>query len=250
MSVTPIYSQNLQHTLRSARASAGERRQEYATSEYLLLALIDDADAAEVMRAFSVDFEKLRDRITQLLPAREVGVVIDSNDGPELDADVAALLQRAMRHVTSAARDVVTGADVLVQIFAGPTAHFLREQGMTSYDVKMHMSHGIAKATDVTQSDSTSSRGTETADRPSMFRVLLLNDDFTPMEFVVHVLEQIFHQDRETATRIMLHIHHHGTAECGVYPHAVAEAKAKELLDFSREHEHPLLCVVEAAPPG
>ena len=73
-----------------------------------------------------------------------------------------------------------------------------------------------------------------------MFRVLLLNDDFTPMEFVVCVLEQIFDKDHETATQIMLHVHNHGTGECGIYPFAVADAKAKELRDFAREHHHPL----------
>ena len=83
-----------------------------------------------------------------------------------------------------------------------------------------------------------------------MFRVLLLNDDVTPMEFVVHVLEQIFGKDRETATRIMLHAHHHERAECGLYPFAVADAKAKEVEAFARKEGHPLRCIVEPAPSG
>jgi ATP-dependent Clp protease adaptor protein ClpS len=61
--------------------------------------------------------------------------------------------------------------------------------------------------------------------RPSLYRVLILNDDYTPMEFVVHVLERFFNKDRETATRIMLHVHHHGIGECGVYTYEVAETK-------------------------
>jgi ATP-dependent Clp protease adaptor protein ClpS len=83
-----------------------------------------------------------------------------------------------------------------------------------------------------------------------MFRVLLLNDDFTPMEFVVYVLEQIFDKDRETATQIMLDTHHHGSCVCGVYSSAVAEAKAKALRDLAGKHQHPLRCVVEAARSG
>ena len=83
-----------------------------------------------------------------------------------------------------------------------------------------------------------------------MFRVLLLNDDFTPMEFVVHALERIFDKDRETATRMMLDAHHRGSCVCGTYPFAVADAKTKEVEVFAREHKHPLRCIVEAARSG
>jgi ATP-dependent Clp protease adapter protein ClpS len=82
----------------------------------------------------------------------------------------------------------------------------------------------------------------------NMVRVLLLNDDATPMEFVVHVLEQMFGKDRETATRIMLKVHNTGRGECGTYPFAVGDAKAKEVEAFAREHGHPLRCIVEAGP--
>jgi ATP-dependent Clp protease adaptor protein ClpS len=82
------------------------------------------------------------------------------------------------------------------------------------------------------------------------FRVLLLNDDVTPMEFVVHVLEQIFGKDRETATRIMLKAHNAGMGECGSYSFAVADARTKEVEAFARAHGHPLRCIVEAALSG
>jgi ATP-dependent Clp protease adaptor protein ClpS len=81
--------------------------------------------------------------------------------------------------------------------------------------------------------------------RPSLYRVLLLNDDYTPMEFVVHVLERFFNKDREAATRIMLHVHHHGIGECGVYTYEVAETKVTQVMDFARKHQHPLQCVME-----
>ena len=80
---------------------------------------------------------------------------------------------------------------------------------------------------------------------PPMFKVLLLNDDYTPMEFVVHVLERFFNKDREAATQIMLHVHHHGIGECGIYTYEVAETKVTQVMDFARERHHPLQCVME-----
>ena len=81
--------------------------------------------------------------------------------------------------------------------------------------------------------------------KPSLYRVLLLNDDYTPMEFVVYVLEQIFNKSREDATRIMLHVHHKGVGICGVYTYEVAETKVTQVMDFSRQHGHPLQCTME-----
>jgi ATP-dependent Clp protease adaptor protein ClpS len=81
--------------------------------------------------------------------------------------------------------------------------------------------------------------------RPNMYRVLILNDDYTPMEFVVHVLERFFGKDHEAATRIMLHVHHHGIGECGIYTYEVAETKVTQVMDFARKHQHPLQCVME-----
>ncbi len=81
--------------------------------------------------------------------------------------------------------------------------------------------------------------------RPSMYRVLLLNDDYTPMEFVVHVLERFFNKGREEATRIMMHVHHHGVGECGVFTYEVAETKVTQVMDFARRNQHPLQCVME-----
>ena len=81
--------------------------------------------------------------------------------------------------------------------------------------------------------------------RPSPYRVLLLNDDYTPMEFVVHELERFFNKDREAATRIMMHVHQTGIGECGVYTYEVAETKVTQVMDFARKHQHPLQCVME-----
>jgi len=81
--------------------------------------------------------------------------------------------------------------------------------------------------------------------KPSMYRVLLLNDDYTPMEFVVTVLRRYFNKNNEEATNIMLHVHQHGVGECGIYTYEVAETKVTQVMDFARKHQHPLQCIME-----
>ncbi len=80
---------------------------------------------------------------------------------------------------------------------------------------------------------------------PPMFQVVLLNDDYTPMEFVVHVIIQFFQKSQDDATRIMLHVHNHGVGECGTFTYEVAETKVTQVMDFARKHQHPLQCVME-----
>src|SRR5213083_3472959 len=81
--------------------------------------------------------------------------------------------------------------------------------------------------------------------KPSLYKVLLLNDDYTPMEFVVHVLERFFGKTAEEATRIMLHVHQKGVGVCGVYTFEEAETKVTQVMDFARKHQHPLQCTME-----
>jgi ATP-dependent Clp protease adaptor protein ClpS len=81
--------------------------------------------------------------------------------------------------------------------------------------------------------------------KPSLYRVLLLNDDYTPMEFVVFVLERFFNKSVEEATRIMLLVHQHGVGLCGVFTFEVAETKVAQVMDLARRHEHPLQCIME-----
>ncbi|MCB1783742.1 MAG: ATP-dependent Clp protease adapter ClpS [Alphaproteobacteria bacterium] len=81
--------------------------------------------------------------------------------------------------------------------------------------------------------------------KPAMYKVLLLNDDYTPMEFVVHVLEKIFNKSRQEATDIMLHVHRRGVGVCGIYTFEVAETKVAQVMDFARTNEQPLQCTME-----
>src|SRR5258706_2474788 len=81
--------------------------------------------------------------------------------------------------------------------------------------------------------------------KPSLYKVLMLNDDYTPMEFVVHILERFFSKSRDEATRIMLHVHRRGVGICGVYTYEVAASKVTQVMEFARQHQHPLQCTLE-----
>ncbi|RUQ40580.1 MAG: ATP-dependent Clp protease adapter ClpS [Candidatus Competibacteraceae bacterium] len=81
--------------------------------------------------------------------------------------------------------------------------------------------------------------------RPPLYKVILLNDDYTPMDFVVRILEHFFTMNREKATQVMLHVHTRGRGVCGVYSHDIAETKVAQVNEFSRRHQHPLLCTME-----
>jgi len=83
--------------------------------------------------------------------------------------------------------------------------------------------------------------------KPSQYKVLMLNDDYTPMEFVVLVLKRYFRMDMDQATQVMLHVHQRGVGVCGIFPYEVAETKVNQVMDFAREHQHPLQCTLEKA---
>lgn len=83
--------------------------------------------------------------------------------------------------------------------------------------------------------------------RPPLYKVMLLNDDYTPMEFVVIILKRFFRMDMEEATRVMLHVHQKGVGVCGIFPYEVAETKVNQVMDFARQNQHPLQCTLEKA---
>jgi ATP-dependent Clp protease ATP-binding subunit ClpA len=144
----PTFSRNLEQSLHRALALANERHHEYATLEHLLLALLDDQDSAAVMRACSVDLDKLRVNLTTYLESELENLVTDGSEDSKPTAGFQRVIQRAVIHVQSSGREEVTGANVLVAIFAERESHaayFLQEQDMTRYDAVNYISHGIAK---------------------------------------------------------------------------------------------------------
>ncbi len=151
----PTFSRNLEQSLHRALALANERHHEYATLEHLLLAMIDDQDAAAVMRACNVDLDKLRRSLTAYLESELENLVSEGHEDSKPTAGFQRVIQRAVIHVQSSGREEVTGANVLVAIFAERESHaayFLQEQDMTRYDAVNYISHGIAKRPGMTES--------------------------------------------------------------------------------------------------
>ncbi|WP_119392306.1 ATP-dependent Clp protease ATP-binding subunit ClpA [Taklimakanibacter lacteus] len=158
----PTFSRSLEKALHRALAIANERSHEYATLEHLLLALTDDKDAAAVMRACSVDINILRRNLESYIDSELANLIVDNVKESKPTAGFQRVIQRAVIHVQSSGRDEVTGANVLVAIFAERESHaayFLQEQDMTRYDAVNYISHGIAKRAGL--SDSRPARGVE-----------------------------------------------------------------------------------------
>ncbi|MBV1707134.1 MAG: ATP-dependent Clp protease ATP-binding subunit ClpA [Hyphomicrobiales bacterium] len=144
----PSFSRSLEQSLHRALAAANERHHEYATLEHLLLSLTDDADAAAVMRACSVDLAVLKKSLVDYIDQELENLVIDGTEDAKPTAGFQRVIQRAVIHVQSSGREEVTGANLLVAIFAERESHaayFLQQQDMTRYDAVNYISHGIAK---------------------------------------------------------------------------------------------------------
>jgi ATP-dependent Clp protease ATP-binding subunit ClpA len=151
----PTFSRSLEQSLHRALALANERHHEYATLEHLLLALIDDQDASAVMRACNVDLDKLRRSLVAYLESELENLITDGTEDSKPTAGFQRVIQRAVIHVQSSGREEVTGANVLVAIFAERESHaayFLQEQDMTRYDAVNYISHGIAKRPGLSES--------------------------------------------------------------------------------------------------
>src|SRR6202521_3118160 len=151
----PTFSRNLEQSLHRALALANERHHEYATLEHLLLALLDDQDAAAVMRACNVDLDVLRRNLVEYIDTELANLATGSDEGSKPTPGFQRVIQRAVIHVQSSGREEVTGANVLVAIFAERESHaayFLQEQDMTRYDAVNYISHGIAKRPGMSES--------------------------------------------------------------------------------------------------
>jgi len=151
----PSFSSSLEKVLHQALALASERHQEYATLEHLLLALIDDQDASAVMRACNVSIDVLRGNLIEYIDTELVNLSTGAEEESKPTAGFQRVIQRAVIHVQSSGREEVTGANVLVAIFAERESHaafFLQEQDMTRYDAVNYISHGIAKRAGMSES--------------------------------------------------------------------------------------------------
>jgi len=237
----PAISENLEQSLHRALAVSSASHHEYAAIEHLLLVLIDDRRPP---RSCDVDLEKLRRNLVMYIEAEPAKLATEGWENSKPSTKLQRLVQRAVAHVQSVGRVEVPVANVLVAIFAerdSRASALLEEQGMTRYDATLYIGHGIRKADRLSRG-----RGGAVAAAIStqasglLAKVLLLNDDYTPVEFVVHLLEHVFDKNRETAVRTILQVQ--GAGICGVYPCDAADARVTEVLELAHKHQHPLRC--------
>ena len=126
-----------------------------------------------------------------------------------------------------------------------PTSYAARMQ--THAKARMNKSDDDGNGDDGGPSTGVVVRTKPKAKKPSMYKVIMLNDDYTPMEFVVMILERFFNKNHEEASHIMLHVHQKGVGVCGVYTYEIAETKVTQVMDLARQHQHPLQCTLEKA---
>jgi len=163
----PSLSRSLEESLHRALAHANERKHEYATLEHLLMSLLDDQDASAVMRACNVDVDALQHELENYVDNELSNLIVEDGEEAKPTAGFQRVIQRAVIHVQSSGREEVTGANVLVAMFAERESHaafFLQEQEMTRYDAVNYISHGIAKRADMNEVRSVTGADDETED--------------------------------------------------------------------------------------
>ncbi|MEZ0223572.1 MAG: ATP-dependent Clp protease adaptor ClpS [Alphaproteobacteria bacterium] len=260
MIMIAVQSPHLKETLQRALASANARRHEFATLEHMLLALTEDQDAVAVMRGCRVDIDLLRQEVTHYIDTglqdlvypgpekapvgilrRLINAASKSNEAGQSGRFCRAL-QRAQINRQNSGHKEVTGANVLAELLTereSKAVALLEVQGMTRFDALRFISHGVVKGG---ESNLVAPQGVSDSTRCT---VKLLNDDYTPMDFVVRILEKIFDKSRKDAAQLMLQIHRTGMAICGIYPCSIAMAKINIVMDDARKNEHPLQCTME-----
>lgn len=221
MALLPPCSETFKHSLQRATSTARAKGRAHPGPQDLLIALTDDEDASPVMQACGIDLARLR---------RDV----EAAGATDPTTSLGHLLQLAFSEAQLSERTVVTGADLLVELFADPVGRFLSAQGATRYDALVYLSHGIAKRADVEA---------EGGEAPYL-EVVLLNDPYTPSEFVTFVLEHVLRISRERATAIMFSTHARKRGSCGVFPRNEALAFREKIQSLAAARQHPLRCVL------
>jgi len=243
------FAASLERSLQRAASIARDQSREHVTPEDLLIALIDDEDAAPLWSALLIDVDSLRRDVAAYMQGATDGDSDDPSQASKFSPDLDRVVEIASTQVRSAGRHVVTGVDILVGLFTEPAGHFLQRQGVTRRDALLYLSHGIARNATSTGTGAAGGRpasediAPENAGNIDRREVMLLNDPYTPMEFVVFVLQEVFQFDRERAIRMMLSIHQNGQGSLGAYEQAKAMELAQRVEDLAIAHQHPLRCV-------
>lgn len=241
MALPPTCSESLKRSLQRAASIARTQGRPHPGAEDVLIAMIDDEDASPVLQACGIDPTRLR-RDVEAATASAPG---STSSDASASTGLGHVLQLAFNEAQLSNRQVVTGADMLIELFAGPVGRFLQAQGATRYDALIYLSHGIAKG-------ATADVDADSSDAPYL-EVVLLDDPYTPMEFVVSVLENVFQMSRDHATVIMLSTHARKRGSCGIFPRAEAAAFCARVQSLAAARQHPLRCVLlpaHIAPPA
>jgi ATP-dependent Clp protease ATP-binding subunit ClpA len=228
----------LELSLHNAFVDARRKRHEFITVEHLLLALLGNPSAADVLRACGANLDALRKTVanhtSEQTPQIRAGRDVDTQ--PTLGFQ--RVIQRAILHVQSSGKKEVTGANVLVAIFGEEDSHavyFLQEQGVARLDVLNYVAHGFTKPPSSPASDSAT--GTDV-------QVVIYDDDATPMQFLAHVLQKFFVMSREDAAETMLDIYRGGSAVCGLYSAHHGAVLVEQIVAEARNQGYPLRCEV------
>jgi ATP-dependent Clp protease adapter protein ClpS len=243
MALPPTCSETLKHSLQRAASTARARGRAHPNLEDLLIALIDDEDASPVLLACGIDLARLRSDVEAASAADETAG--NPSRGAPAPPGLGHVLQLAFNEAHLSERQVVTGADMLVELFAEPVGRFLQAQGATRYDALLYLSHGIAKG-------ATADVEADGGEAPWL-EVVLLNDPYTPAEFVVSVLETVFQMSRERATGIVFATHARQRGSCGIFRRTEAAAFSARIQSLAAARQHPLRCVLRPAgdtPPA
>jgi ATP-dependent Clp protease ATP-binding subunit ClpA len=231
-------SRELEVTLHAAFFDARQKRHEFITVEHLLLALLDDPASAAVLRGCVADMEALRRNLGEHIAKETPQVPADREVDTQPTLGFQRVLQRAILHVQPSGREV-TGANLLVAIFGEKDSYavrLLQREGADRLTVVTYVSHGaVSKPQPMDLGDA------------SEVQVVIYNDDYTPMEFVVRVLQEFFGMDADEAKEAMLEIHREGASVCGLYSREDGQALVEQVLAFARDNGHPLVC--EAVVP-
>jgi ATP-dependent Clp protease ATP-binding subunit ClpA len=231
--------QELEAALQATFADARQKRHEFITVEHLLTALVDHPTAAEVLRACGADIDELRKELDQHIAEHTPPIAADRQVDTQPTLGFHRVIQRAVLHMQASAKKELNGANVLVAIFGEKDSHalfFLHKQGITRLNVVNYLAHGVAYPPWTA----------ETADAGDV-RVVLYDDQSTPMEFMARVLQEFFGMDKEEAADTMLEIYRDGRAVCGLYSREDGEALARQVTEAARANGHVLICRTAAA---
>jgi ATP-dependent Clp protease adapter protein ClpS len=241
-----MIAQELEVSLHMTFVEARQRRHEFITVEHLLLALLDNPTAAQVLRACGADMDELRRTLAGHVREHTPCVAADREVDTQPTLGFQRTIQRAILHVQSSGEKEVTGANVLVAIFGEKDSHavdLLQQHGIKRLEVLNYISHGIVPAPQSPSATPRERREPKIAeDDAELLQVVLFNDDHTPMQVVVDALRYVLQMNEEEAKEVMLEVHREGMAVCGLYPRETARLIVSQVTAYSHRLGHPLRC--------